>query len=193
MTTPATTPSTTPGFVRIIGGKWRGRKISVPSIAAVRPTPDRVRETVFNWLLPHLPDARCLDAFAGPGVLGLEALSRGAQCVTFIESDRTVYAHLTKTISTLQTDQTELMCGKFPENVTSTKPFNIIFLDPPFRQGLINTALNALIKQKLLAENALLYVETEKELALSLPESFHLLKQKVAGEVAYYLLSYRQA
>jgi 16S rRNA (guanine966-N2)-methyltransferase len=177
------------GFVRIIAGKWRGRRLPVPLATELRPTPDRIRVTLFNWLAPYLSGAVCLDAFAGTGVLGIEALSRGAQSVIFIEADKSVHTQLAKTLVALES-ASNVIFGKFPEALNIKQAFNIVFLDPPFRQNFIIPALTALVEKSLLASGALIYIETEKEFSLSLPEGFELLKQKTAGDVTYTLVKY---
>jgi len=174
--------------VRIIGGRWRGRRLTLPPVMAVRPTPDRVRETVFNWLAADIVGATCLDAFAGSGALGFEALSRGAAQVTFIESDRKVAAQLQKTLTSLQTRRGEIIHTMFPQYFTSGNKFNIVFLDPPFHKNLLHQSVNFLQAQHLLYDNALIYIENEMELdALTLPADWILLKQKFTGELSYAL------
>lgn len=175
--------------IRIIGGKWRSRLIKVPDSAAVRPTPNRIRETLFNWLMPHTLDAYCLDAFAGSGALGFEALSRGAKQVTFIDCDPHVIAQLKKTAEHLNANNAEFICAKFTHDIPRKNPFNIVFLDPPFRKNLIPSCLEILNQHNILAPNALIYVEAEKEFGeLLLPNGWSLQKQKIAGDVAYHLI-----
>lgn len=175
--------------LRIIGGQWRGRKITCPDIPGLRPTPDRVRETLFNWLAPVIVGARCLDLFCGSGALGLEALSRGASHVVMVDESPKVIDQLRKQIQIFATDKATLLCAQVPEvNLTTMQPFDIIFLDPPFHKGLINKCSAWLENQDLLASNALIYIETEAELAPPpIPNNWQIIKSKSAGQVRYYL------
>ncbi len=176
--------------IRIIGGKWRSRMIAVPDVTAVRPTPNRVRETLFNWLMADVQDAVCLDAFAGSGALGFEALSRGAKSVTFVDSNKEVVKQLKETAKQLATSHAEFLLANFITEFKSKQQYKIVFLDPPFHQNLIMPCLTLLLEQKLLAVNALIYLEAEAELGeFSLPTGLMLKKYNVAGEVGYYLLT----
>jgi 16S rRNA (guanine966-N2)-methyltransferase len=179
--------------LRIIGGNWRGRRLRFPPSPQIRPTPDRVRETLFNWLAGCVAGARCLDLFAGSGALGLEALSRGATHVTFVERDgaaaRELQARLTEwgapSASVEQSDALHFL-GRTAER------FDIVFLDPPFAAGLLSQAANALEQGGWLADGALIYVECAARDGLpALPPSWSVLKAKQAGEVGYHLLHAR--
>jgi 16S rRNA (guanine966-N2)-methyltransferase len=178
--------------LRIIGGAWRGRKLRFPATAAIRPTPDRVRETLFNWLGNATAGARCLDLFAGSGALGLEALSRGAGHVTFIEQDaaaaRELRARLAEWQDTAgevrQADALGYLVGGTPQ------PFDIAFLDPPFGAGLLGRAAQLLGERGWLAPAALIYLEgPAREPLPTLPQSWRPLRAKRAGEVGYHLFS----
>ncbi len=175
--------------VRIIGGQWRGSKIIVPAVSKVRPTPNRVRETVFNWLAPYVVGAFCLDAFAGSGALGFEALSRGAAAVTFIDIEQKVIAQLRRTAAKLRAAEVTILQAQFPRQFSSKTPFDIVFLDPPFNQHLIAHSVRHLQTQCLLKEHALVY--TERTVTAQhhdvLPSDWQQLKHKQAGEVAYGL------
>ncbi len=151
---------TLPGSVRIIGGRWRGRRLRVPA-AAVRPSADRVRETLFNWLLPYLPGARCLDLFAGTGVLGFEALSRGARTVTFLDREPAIVAHLRETSRLLAAEGVEILLYDALTWLATAgpEPYDIVFVDPPFDTELANAALAALAGGWV-APAGLVYVET---------------------------------
>jgi 16S rRNA (guanine966-N2)-methyltransferase len=177
-----------PNTVRIIGGQWRGRKLHFPAVAGLRPTPDRVRETVFNWLMPVIRDARCLDLFAGSGALGIEALSRGAAHVTFVDQNPTVVSYLKEQIAMLDAiNKAEVYCSE-AIGWSTTSRFNIIFIDPPFNQNLIEPCCRQLIKSNLLAPEAYIYIEAEATLKrLPIPTDWELLKTKVAGQVGYHL------
>ncbi|MBD3609293.1 MAG: 16S rRNA (guanine(966)-N(2))-methyltransferase RsmD [Gammaproteobacteria bacterium] len=183
----------TPGgnrVLRIIGGQWRGRKLQFPDIEGVRPTPDRVRETLFNWLQPVITGARCLDLFAGSGALGWEGLSRGAATMTMVEKAPAVARYLQQTGQLLQAEGARIQCADAVQYLQGeAEPYDIIFLDPPFRQGLLATCLESLISGRWLSEHALIYTEVEKELSpFPLPDGWQVRRHKQAGQVAYYLL-----
>lgn len=180
--------------LRIIGGVWRGRRLRFPPSPEIRPTPDRVRETLFNWLAPRVPGARCLDLFAGSGALGLEALSRGAAHVTFVERDaaaaREISAHLTEWGARGATVERTDARG-FLER-TPAAPFDIVFLDPPFASTLLDEAAARLEQGGWLADGALIYVERPADAAAkapagAVPAAWAPLKAKQAGEVGYHL------
>ena len=180
------------GEVRIIAGLWRGRKLPVLNAVGLRPTGDRIKETLFNWLMPYIVNADCLDCFAGSGSLGFEALSRQAAQVTFLELDKSVAAQLNKNLQTLQCsaqqarviNQDSLQFLKQPQN----RPhFDIVFVDPPFRFNLVEQTLSLLVQHNWLKEKALIYVETEKDKKPLTPENWILLKEKNSGQVSYRL------
>lgn len=177
--------------LRIIGGKWRSRQITFPALDGVRPTPNRVRETLFNWLAPYIQGARCLDLFAGSGALGFEAISRGAATVTMIDREPQIIAALQANAERLKTDQIELLCGEFPSQLQQRlKPgFDIVFLDPPFQQNLLAACIQWLQKFQLLNQHALIYIEMQKNQTLpDLPLDWEIIKSKTAGQVRYLLL-----
>lgn len=175
--------------LRIIGGAWRGRKLRFPATAALRPTPDRVRETVFNWLGTHTLGSRCLDLFAGSGALGLEAVSRGAAHATFVERDicaaRELRARLAEwgaaDARVEHTDALAFLAG-------AASAFDIVFLDPPFDSDLLPRSAALLERGGWLKAGALVYVEyAARSAAPALPPTWELLKAKQAGEVGYHL------
>ena len=177
-------------MLRIIGGRWRGRKLRFPPSSAIRPTPDRVRETLFNWLGARVSGASCLDLFAGSGALGLEALSRGAARVTFVERDAAAARELRARLAewgasgaaVVQADALRFLAGP-------AEPFDVVFLDPPFASDLLPEAAGLLAKRRWLAPGALIYVECAARAGVPpLPESWQLAKAKQAGEVGYYLV-----
>jgi len=176
--------------VRIIGGQWRGRKISFPNSEGLRPTSDRIRETLFNWLMGHIVGARCCDFFAGSGALGFEALSRGASWVSFIENNNAVISELRATAKLFNTQACEFFQEDALNYLTrSTDVFDIIFLDPPFHKAYLADCLKLLSTAQCLHEDTLIYVEAEYDLSIDLgPLSLNLLKQKKAGKVFYHLL-----
>ena len=180
--------------VRIIGGDWRGRKLPVVNSKGLRPTTDRIRETLFNWLANDLPGARCLDLFAGSGSLSFEALSRGAEHVTAVDSHKAVIESLTKTAAILNTDHCFAVHSSAAQWLRaysmrhSSAQFNIVFLDPPFQDQLLANTAMALEASGCLTADALIYVEqgTSHPLA-TLPSRWQNLQQKVAGRVSYQL------
>jgi 16S rRNA (guanine966-N2)-methyltransferase len=183
------------GQVKIIGGQWRGRKLNFPATLGLRPTPNRIRETLFNWLAPSITDAHCLDLFAGSGALGFEALSRGAKSVTFIEQSLPLVHYLKTQIAQLAvTDKAHVYHLSFPFNAThilnrQNRAFNIVFIDPPFHKNLIELSSAWLIKEKLLLPKSTLYIEMESSLKeFPLPENWQISRYKIAGQVKAVLI-----
>lgn len=177
------------GHVRIISGLWRGRKLPVHDAQGLRPTTDRVKETLFNWLAQDIAHASCLDIFAGSGGLGFECASRQAEQVTMLELNPTAYAQLNHNIATLKaTNIHAINTDAVAYLQQNGHPFDIVFIDPPFRQGLLEQTIALLEEKGWLAEQALIYVESEKELMLTIfPESWQLHREKIAGQVCYRL------
>lgn len=180
------------GQVRIIGGEWRGRKLPVPEAEGLRPTSDRVRETLFNWLQFSLAGRRCLDAFTGSGALAIEALSRGAAQVTAIERDPKVAKQLRELLTPLAGARLHLLNADVLQWLEGEPeaPFDLVFLDPPFHQGLLEPVCRLLEERGWLADDALIYIEQEKQgEPLTLPQRWSLQKDKQAGEVRFGLYS----
>ncbi len=175
--------------MRIIGGRHRGRRLTFPSLPGLRPTSDRARETLFNWLQPWLPGARCLDLFAGSGALGLEAASRGAGRVVMLERSSVAARQLQLHIQTLALEQVELhQADALNWLARPGEPFDILFLDPPFADDLLAQSCDLLRRHGWLAPGALIYLETDAARPLSVwPDDWVLLREKRAGEVCYYL------
>jgi 16S rRNA (guanine966-N2)-methyltransferase len=174
------------GRIRIIGGEYRGRRIAVPDRPGLRPTPDRVRETLFNWLGQSLEGLACLDLFAGSGALGFEAASRGAARVVMVEQDRAVFDALKNTRGLIGARQVELVLDDaFAYLKRNQESFDVVFLDPPFRQN----ALPAVFRQFRLERGARVYVESGEPFAAG--EAWHELKRARAGQVSYQLLEWR--
>ena len=176
--------------LRIIAGKWRGRKVQFPDSEGLRPTSDRIRETLFNWLAPVINDASCLDLFSGSGALSFEALSRGASRVTMIDANARVSNQLRQNLRLLKCDNANLLSTNavsWLKKPTTTGAFNIVFLDPPFKQGLVAPSCELLDSQGLVEEGSYIYIETEADLELQIPSSWHINRKKKAGQVAYYL------
>ncbi|WP_408064653.1 16S rRNA (guanine(966)-N(2))-methyltransferase [Yersinia pseudotuberculosis] len=182
------------GQIRIIGGKWRGRKLPVPDSPGLRPTTDRVRETLFNWLAPMIQGARCLDCFAGSGALGLEALSRYASEATLLEADRQVAKQLSDNLTLLKAENGQVVNTNSLQWLAQPgQPFNLVFLDPPFRRGLLAETINLLEQFNWLAADAWIYVEAEAESAVAdVPANWLLHREKIAGQVAYRLFIRQQ-
>jgi 16S rRNA (guanine966-N2)-methyltransferase len=175
--------------LRIIGGEWRGRKIHFPPVQAIRPTPDRVRETVFNWLQGVTPGSRCLDLYAGSGALGLEALSRGAREVVFVDVEPAVVRHIGDTLRDLACDRGRTVradaAGFLAQPAT---PFDVIFLDPPFAAPVLPDICQRIEAGGWLKEGGLVYIESPSAAGEPvLPRGWTLLKSKRAGEVGYHL------
>lgn len=184
------TATTLPHRLRIIGGRWRGVPITFPPLAAIRPSPDRVRETLFNWLQMHVAGARCLDLFAGSGALGIEALSRGAAHVTFVDREPQIRRHLLETLQRLGSDAATVVIDDAVRFLERQPPqrFDIVFLDPPFASSLLQSALAALTRGWL-AEEAFVYVESPADTQLpTLPAGWSAHRSKRAGQVGYHLL-----
>lgn len=175
--------------IRIIGGTLRARKITFPDRPGLRPTPDRVRETLFNWLAPMITTAHCLDLFSGSGALGFEALSRGARHVTFIDREALVVSTIKQQLDLFALTHASVYQANIPQQIPSpTEPYNLIFMDPPFEQNLIAITSDWLEQQNWLANELWIYVEAEAELSpLPVPSSWQLIRHKTAGKVAYYL------
>ncbi|NHB93039.1 16S rRNA (guanine(966)-N(2))-methyltransferase [Photorhabdus cinerea] len=177
------------GQIRIIGGKWRGRKLPVPNSPGLRPTTDRVRETLFNWLALVIQEAHCLDCYAGSGALGLEALSRYATQATLIEYERNVAKQLSANLALLGAKNAEIINDSALNYLSQPgTPHDVIFLDPPFRQGMLAETIKLLEQQGWLADESWIYVEAESESAAAdVPANWQLHREKVAGQVAYRL------
>ncbi|WP_462173761.1 16S rRNA (guanine(966)-N(2))-methyltransferase RsmD [Pseudoalteromonas xiamenensis] len=177
------------GFIRIIGGKYRGRKLPVKDVEGLRPTTDRVKETLFNWLMQDVRDATVLDCFAGSGGLGFEALSRFAATVTFIERDKSAAQQIEANMAAVKaTNARVLQSDALTTTQTqATQQYDIVFVDPPFRKALAPTICTQLETNGWLAKEAIIYIEVEQELELNVPENWRLYKEKKAGQVAYRL------
>jgi 16S rRNA (guanine966-N2)-methyltransferase len=173
------------GKIRIIGGEYRGRKIPVPKRPDLRPTPDRVRETLFNWLGQSLDGLSCLDLFAGSGALGFEAASRGAARVVLVDQDRAVFDLLQKTRDQIGARQVEVVLDDAFAYLRRAQPFDVVFLDPPFRQN----ALPAVFRDLKGSPRTRVYVESDGPFMPG--EPWHELKRARAGQVSYQLFEWR--
>ncbi len=179
------------GRLRIVAGKWRSRLLPVADEPGLRPTPERIRETLFNWLTPQIEEKRCLDLFAGTGALGLEALSRGAASVVFVERSKEAVRLLRENIDLLQAN------GAFVHEADALKfivsdsddEFDVVFLDPPFAADLLEDLCRLLAGSGKLTSGARIYLERERDQAApALPAGWTKLKEKTAGKVRYSLV-----
>ncbi|TLX53407.1 16S rRNA (guanine(966)-N(2))-methyltransferase RsmD [Stutzerimonas nosocomialis] len=192
MATPPIRPSARggQGQLRIIGGDWRSRRFSFPDAEGLRPTPDRVRETLFNWLAPYLSGARVFDLFTGSGALYLEALSRGAGMALALDVNANAIASLRKHLDTLSCGNGQLLQSdalRYLETQHAT-PFDLVFLDPPFNKNLLLPACQLLEDKGWLADHAWVYTESEAPASsLGLPGNWRLHREKQAGQVFYSL------
>jgi 16S rRNA (guanine966-N2)-methyltransferase len=180
--------------LRIIGGRFRGRKLSFPEAPGLRPTPDRVRETLFNWLQPRIAGARCLDLFAGSGALGIEALSRGAASVCFVEADGPAVRELRAALERFGATGLAEVHLKPAQQFLATPhaAFDIVFLDPPFAAGLLGPCAADLAARGFLAPDALIYIEHAARTPLpELPAGWAPHRDGKAGEVGYHLYTAR--
>ena len=176
--------------VRIIGGAWRGRRISFPARAELRPTPDRVRETLFNWLQPSIAGAQCLDLFAGSGALSWEALSRGAGRAVLLDNDTEVLRALRDMQARLQAANAEVIAADALRYLAGTPTrFDIVFLDPPFAADYWDALMNAL--PPWIAPGGFIYIESQRHIVPALSPQWSLHRSKVAGQVAYQLARQR--
>jgi len=191
------------GEIRIIGGKWRSRKLHFPTIKGLRPSTDRTRETLFNWLMPYIVGTNVLDLFAGSGALGFEALSRGANSAIFVDKSKDVVNYLQKQFELFKANnclafashipfENNLFMRQWPDffsqnNLTPPK-FDLIFLDPPFHQGLIAPTCSWLELQNYISDDALIYLEAEETLSpLPIPANWEIIRSKTTGQVGYHL------
>ena len=186
------------GRLRIVAGNWRSRLLDIADVEGLRPTSERIRETLFNWLAPHIAGAKCLDLFAGTGALGLEALSRGARHTTFVEQSAVAVRQLEKNI-TLLVGGPDPVGGPSGPNIirgdaldylrSGDGPFDIVFLDPPFAADLLGETCRLLAESKLLVDGAFVYLEMDRsQEEPSFPDSWEVTKNKTAGNVRYMLV-----
>lgn len=177
------------GIIRIIAGKWRSRRLKVPDVPHVRPTPDRVRETLFNWLTPFIHGSYCLDLFAGSGALGFEALSRGAAYVEMVDQSAEVVKLLQTELAHFGADNARIYQAIAPMQLhAASHLFDIVFLDPPYQTNLLLSSCHYLEKNNFLATPAYLYLEAAQLIQDNeLPKNWQLIKSQQAGQVAYHL------
>jgi 16S rRNA (guanine966-N2)-methyltransferase len=183
-----------PRQLRIIGGQWRGRRWRFP-LDDIRPTPDRVRETLFNWLQFQVSGAVCLDLFAGSGALGLEALSRGAAEAVFVEQHAVAAAALRTLLADWKADNGSVLCCSADRYLQgAARRFNLVFMDPPYADGLLEPTARLLSAGGWLADDARIYLErSRREPLTALPSGWRELRAGTAGEVGYHLFEHRHA
>jgi 16S rRNA (guanine966-N2)-methyltransferase len=177
------------GTLRIIGGKYRSRQLRVPSRPDLRPTPDRVRETLFNWLAPFIDGARCLDLFAGTGALGIEALSRGAAWVDFIERDPRLVQALRQNLQRLRQADAAVRCADALQTLSDAPvdAYDVVFIDPPFSDTLWQPAAFALENHGWLRSSAWIYLEMPVQVRIAVPDTWSPHRESHAGAVRYAL------
>jgi len=178
------------GFIRLISGKWRGKKLPVKDKEGLRTTTDRTKETLFNWLMHDVRDANCLDCFSGSGSLAFEALSRFANKALLLEQDKQIVAQLEENLTTLQADNGAVVATDAIHYLQqkANQQFDIVFIDPPFNMGLVEPCCQALENNNYLMPHSLIYIELEVQLTeLHLPAHWRLLKEKKTGQVSYRL------
>ena len=179
------------GQIRIIGGRWRSRKLWFPNTTTLRPSPDAVRETLFNWLQHDIQQSHCLDLFAGSGALGFEAASRGAASVVMVESDPEIACQLEQNKVLLEAEENVIIvnssAAQFIENCD--QQFDLLFLDPPFGSCQLEQSCIQLDRSRIIAPGALLYIESPKNnIPLPIPPSWHIIRQKTRGLVQSTLI-----
>ncbi|MDH3337149.1 MAG: 16S rRNA (guanine(966)-N(2))-methyltransferase RsmD [Gammaproteobacteria bacterium] len=181
-----------PGRLRIVAGKWRSRLLRIADVPGLRPTSERIRETVFNWLTPRLAGARCLDLFAGTGALGLEALSRGAAETVFVEKSQKAVRTLRDNIAALQSSAATVHNADAMEFLQTARDgkFDIVFLDPPFAADMLGDLCRLLATSPVLASGAWIYLEEDRaKPEVLLPEGWQVIKTRNAGNVRFSLVS----
>jgi 16S rRNA (guanine966-N2)-methyltransferase len=188
-------PKRPEGRFRIIGGEWRGRRFDFPALEGVRPTGDRIRETAFNWLQSVIAGARCLDLFAGSGALGLEAMSRGAGELIFVDRERRLLEAIKGHLGILGRDSGfSCVCNDAADFLQSNQGrFDLVFLDPPFGTGRVSEMCRLLVDRDQLAPGARIYIEFEAGADPDLPDGWRLLRSARAGNVGYHLAAVPEA
>jgi len=194
--------------LRIIAGQWRSRRLSFPDVEGLRPTPDRIRETLFNWLQDSIVRADCLDLFAGSGACGIEALSRGARHASFVDSSVVATRAVRGNLELLKAQDYQVYCesaldwlrrmtpvaGQQEASAKDRRQFDVVFLDPPFASDLLERSVVCLQQSGLLKPGCLIYLESAQPVAASrLPASWQQLKARKAGAVHFYLYQHDEA
>ena len=180
-----------PGRLRIVAGKWRSRLLDIADVPGLRPTSERVRETLFNWLAPLVEGSRCLDLFAGTGALGFEALSRGAASVVFVDSSRRAIRAIEKSARELQAAGVDIHCTDAMDYLRGAAPasFDIVFLDPPFADDRLEDVCRQIDERGILAPGGRIYLEQDRaKPETPLPGRWRMLRNKAAGNVRFMLI-----
>lgn len=175
--------------VRIIGGDWRGRKLSFPGLDGLRPTGDRMRETLFNWLQADIQGAQVVDLFAGSGSLGLESLSRGASRATFVELDKQAARSIQQNLQLLDAKNALVQNQSAFDYIESAKAesCDLLFLDPPFADAHHNEILESVYRQKIMRQGAAVYIEAPLSASIAIPPAWTVYREKASGQVKYLL------
>ena len=179
------------GKVRITSGEWKNRNLEVPDIDGLRPTSERVRETLFNWLMPSIHKSVCLDLFAGSGSLGFEALSRGAKHCTFVEKSKLAFSQIKTTRTSLNALNSEVHNCDAIDFLSSVHNhnFNLVFLDPPFSDDYLISSIESIHEYQLVSRGGYIYIEFNKNNDLSdLPDNWSVIRKKIYGNVCFILI-----
>lgn len=179
------------GKVRITSGEWKNRNLEVPGIDGLRPTSERVRETLFNWLMPSIHKSVCLDLFAGSGSLGFEALSRGAKHCTFVEKSKLAFSQIKTTRTSLNAVNSEVHNCDAIDFLSSVHNhnFNLVFLDPPFSDDYLISSIESIHEYQLVSSGGYIYIEFNKNNDLSdLPDNWSVIRKKIYGNVCFILI-----
>ena len=179
------------GKVRITSGEWKNRNLQVPGIDGLRPTSERVRETLFNWLMPSIHKSVCLDLFAGSGSLGFEALSRGAKHCTFVEKSKLAFSQIKITRTSLNAVNSEVHNCDAIDFLSSVHNhnFNLVFLDPPFSDDYLISSIESIHEYQLVSSGGYIYIEFNKDNDLSdLPDNWSVIRKKIYGNVCFILI-----
>ena len=179
------------GKVRITSGEWKNRNLEVPDIDGLRPTSERVRETLFNWLMPSIHKSICLDLFAGSGSLGFEALSRGAKHCTFVEKSKLAFCQIKTTRTSLNALNSELHNCDAIDFLSSVHNhnFNLVFLDPPFSDDYLISSIESIHEYQLVSRGGYIYIEFNKNNDLfNLPDNWSVIRKKIYGNVCFILI-----
>ena len=179
------------GKVRITSGEWKNGNLEVPDIDGLRPTSERVRETLFNWLMPSIHKSVCLDLFAGSGSLGFEALSRGAKHCTFVEKSKLAFSQIKTTRTSLNAVNSEVHNCDAIDFLSSVHNhnFNLVFLDPPFSDDYLISSIESIHEYQLVSSGGYIYIEFNKNNDLSdLPDNWSVIRKKIYGNVCFILI-----
>ena len=179
------------GKVRITSGEWKNRNLEVPDIDGLRPTSERVRETLFNWLMPSIHKSVCLDLFAGSGSLGFEALSRGAKHCTFVEKSKLAFSQIKTTRTSLNAVNSEVHNCDAIDFLSSVHNhnFNLVFLDPPFSDDYLISSIESIHEYQLVSRGGYIYIEFNKNNDLfDLPDNWSVIRKKIYGNVCFILI-----